>query len=153
MSPSLEVWHSIFWLSGWKKLLVKLLHKIIFCEIEIINILNFALCFSSFPSTDFNLYTDFITQLILWCIIYIFILIPKVMIFSLKMLKPHELSALFLNSSFPSTAPDTLQFLYISFFLWHLVHHDVTMVHFHIRSFRSSLFITATNCANSTTRY
>lgn len=100
MSPSLEVWHSIFWLSGWKKLLVKLLHKIIFCEIEIINILNFALCFSSFPSTDFNLHTDFITQLILWCIIYIFILIPKVMIFSLKMLKPHELSALFLNSSF-----------------------------------------------------
>lgn len=68
------------------------------------------------------------------------------------MLKPHELSALFLNSSFPSTAPDTLQFLYISFFLWHLVHHDVTMVHFHIRSFRSSLFITATNCANSTTK-
>lgn len=78
---------SIFLLSGWKKLLVKLLHKIIFCEIEIINILNFALCFSSFPSTDFNIYTDFITQLILWCIIYIFILIPKVMIFSLKNVK------------------------------------------------------------------
>lgn len=49
----------------------------------------------------------------------------------------------FLHYSFivlsPSTAPDTLQFLYISFFLWHLVHHDFTMVHFHIRSFRSSL--------------
>lgn len=69
----------------------------------------------------------------------------------LKMLKPHELSALFLNSSFPSTAPDTLQFVYISFFSlasrtpW--FHYG-----FHIRSFRSSLFITATNCANSTTK-
>lgn len=38
------------------------------------------------------------------------------------------------------------------FFLWHLVHHDFTMFHFHIRSFRSSLVITATNCANSTTK-
>lgn len=67
------------------------------------------------------------------------------------MLKPHELSVLFLNSSFPSTAPDTLQFVYISFFSlasrtpW--FHYG-----FHIRSFRSSLFITATNCANSTTK-
>lgn len=67
------------------------------------------------------------------------------------MLKPHELSALFLNISSPSTAPDTLQFVYISFFSlaprtpW--FHYG-----FHIRSFRSSLFITATNCANSTTK-